>query len=65
MKGSSHGYDDGAANRFTDPSAGSFSYYRGHDYKAKREITAGEEIFTGGIFCFIIRKFEMIPHALN
>ncbi len=33
------------ANRFTDPSAGAFSYHTGFYYKATRTIIAGEELF--------------------
>jgi hypothetical protein len=32
-------------DRFTDPSAGSFSYHTGFYYKATRKIKAGEELF--------------------
>jgi len=39
------GYDDGIVSRFTDPSAGSFSYHKGHYFTASRAIAAGEEIF--------------------
>jgi len=41
----SSGYDDGIVSRFTDPSAGSFSYHNGHHFTASRAIVAGEEIF--------------------
>ena len=33
------------ANRFTDPSAGAFSYYLGHVFKSTKEIQPGEELF--------------------
>lgn len=38
-------YDDAAANRFKDPSAGSFSYLAGHYFESTRDIKAGEEIY--------------------
>lgn len=38
-------YDDTAADRFKDPSAGSFSYLNGHAFEATRAIKAGSEIF--------------------
>jgi len=38
-------YDDTAADRFKDPSAGSFSYLNGHAFESTRAIKAGEEIF--------------------
>jgi len=39
------GYDDSLANRFTDPTSGSFSYYNGQVFFAERDLEAGEEIF--------------------
>jgi len=45
IKGVIDGYDDLAADRFVNPSAGAFSYHKGHHFIASRTITAGEEIF--------------------
>lgn len=46
VKGTNYGYDDEAADRFRDPSAGAFSYHEGHSFKSDRIIKAGDEIFT-------------------
>lgn len=50
-KGVIDGYDDLAADRFVNPSAGAFSYHKGHHFIASRTITAGEEIFAGSNNC--------------
>ena len=38
-------YDDALANRFRDPSAGSFSYNRGREFRVKHRMEAGSELF--------------------
>mmetsp|Transcript_4592 Transcript_4592/g.6515 ORF Transcript_4592/g.6515 Transcript_4592/m.6515 type:complete len:636 (+) Transcript_4592:185-2092(+) len=38
-------YEDDTLDRFKDPGAGAYSYFRGHKYRATKDIPAGEEIF--------------------
>ena len=40
------GYNDTEVKR-SNPTAGSFSYSKGHRFTASRDISAGEEIFVG------------------
>jgi len=39
-------YDDTRLDRFSDPGAGSISYYEGQKFYATQDIAAGDELFT-------------------
>lgn len=38
-------YDDAMVDRYNDSTAGSFTYYNGHQFYANKNIEAGEELF--------------------
>lgn len=73
VKPYAQGYDDSVADRFTDPSAGAYSYYIGHVFKASKEIQPGSEIFAdygeswlktrGGTFADFIPRSENYDKA--
>ena len=46
MKKIPSGYNDTQVGRLS-PSAGSFSYSKGHKFVASRDVAAGEELFLG------------------